>query len=152
MYTTRSGCFLLRDIPKVRFIDGLFIALARQNASPREWSASTARFAQTVPMLLESFRTFCSCTRPYTREAWTLFWSRTRTPLLALPFFLHHSASSPVLLLLRLLPSVASSCFRSAYQHLCLFDFVKFCDSLLFYNRVYDSKMKGKIVTCFRRI
>lgn len=48
--------------------------------------------------------------------------------------------------------TVASSCFRSAYQHLCLFDFVKFCDSLLFYNRMYDSKMKGKIVTCFRRI
>lgn len=104
--------FLLRDTPEARFIGSLVVArwLPKSVHAAREAArvVLATRFApqlsedrrrlQTVPVLLESFRTFCSCMRQRTGEAWTLFWSRTRAPFpppSRSPFLLHF-APSPI--------------------------------------------------------
>lgn len=85
------------------------------------------RRLRTVPVLLESFRIFCSCMHQRcTREAWTLFWSRTRGPPFSLSVLL-----TPLRLFARVLPLLLPLMLQLplrrslAYQYLCRFVFVK---------------------------
>lgn len=100
MYAARGGstvCFLLRDIPKARFIGGLFTAVARRESGASEACIHCARFAQTIPRCcLNRFGPFAlACAAVYERSLDVILVTNSDSPSRS-SFFLLHSASSSV--------------------------------------------------------
>jgi len=147
-------CFLLRDIPKARFIDGLFTAVARQSERSGHPPRGLRRRYRCCSNRFGPFALACTGIRE--RSSDVILVTNSDSPSRS-PFLLH-SASSLVFIFFffffffgrRRCCFVVSPRCLSIFMLICfrqILPRIKFRDSLLLHNIA-----KGKIATSFPRI